>query len=78
MLGPSQAGGGREMGWGGGCTHAAPPPTPRNLQISSERAPTRVNLFTGASRKPNKTPRASESKVLAKLRPRAHLQRPCT
>ncbi|MXQ86619.1 hypothetical protein E5288_WYG013040 [Bos mutus] len=32
--------------------------TPCDLRISSERAPTRVDLFTGASRKPNKTPQA--------------------
>ena len=77
VLGPSQAG---ETGRRGrGRLHArGSSPAPRDLQISSERAPTRVDLFTGASRKPNKTPRASESKVPAKLRPRAHLQRPCS
>ena len=77
VLGPSQAG---EAGRRGrGRLHArGSSPAPRDLQISSERAPTRVDLFTGASRKPNKTPRASGSKVPAKLRPRAHLQRPCS
>ena len=74
---PGQEAGGGGMG-SGAAARALLLTTPCDLRISSERAPTRVDLFTGASRKPNKTPRASESRVLAKLRPRAHLQRPCT